>query len=188
MGSSFHKAKKRPKLVYVYTMTVKNIIAKVNRSHPYVVRFLDSYPYSVNYTNAGHNFQWLLDYEPTYYTFRTHVHYVWDERCSLTMTTRQFKILNAIANFIFDKLPTIKAKMTVGDLRAIYNIANRKVLAEMFKYSPEVSEWASVPIPTIYMHIKMVSIPDKTSITLSVQQNFDLAKFLHKPFIQDVQL
>lgn len=77
--------------------------------------------------------------------------------------------------------------MTVGDLRDICSAVNRAALVDIFKYSPDASEWVCIPIPTINMHIEMVSVPDKTKITLSARQAKDLAKFLYQPFVEDDQ-
>lgn len=57
MGSWFGKSEPAPERIILKTLTVKDIIAKVNESHPYVADFLQLYPHGVNYTNAGSNFQ-----------------------------------------------------------------------------------------------------------------------------------
>ncbi len=186
MGSScIGKRKPAPEVIYLDTIKVKNIIANVNNSHPYVTAFLQSYPYSVDYqcyTNGS--FSWI-EHKQTNFTFDAHinssVHPLWE----LSMTKGQYARLTAIQNFKFSTLPQIKISMTVGDLRDICSVANQSALKHIFKYSPDRSEWTCVPpIPTINMHIDMISVSDKTLLTLSIHQAKELANFLKQPFIE----
>lgn len=188
MGSFFGKsapAPDAPDVLYFQTVTVRDIIANVNESHPYVANFLRCYPYSVNYHRLDDtDFQWV-EHSSTQHSFDSHIRGSIHSGWQLSITKKQYAVLNAIMQFSFAPLPAIRTSMTVGDLRDICNIANRAALENIFKYSPDASSWACVPIPTINMHIEMTSVPDKTTITLSARQAKELAAFLKQPFVED---
>lgn len=188
MGSWFGKSEPEPDVYYRKTAVVRDIIQTTNENHPYVASFLREYPYSVNYTRTSGGGMYCIDHKHTQYDFYTHTHIDLCNFCQLSMTKPQFARLMLIKKFAFMELPEIKQEMTVGNLRDICRAANRTALEHVFKYSPDSSEWmnGNSPIPTIGMHVDMLTVSDKTRITLSARQAKMLAEFLHRQYVEPV--
>ncbi len=148
MGSCMGKRIADPPLFYFYTKDIKNILSKVNQNHPYIVKFLESYPCSSDYTLLhGYSFYGKSGHSHTLCTFYDHIRFDGHPLWQLGLNSFQYLYLNKIRIFKFCNLPVIQQKMSVGDLRDICNIVNRKKLQSIFKHCPMESEWAANPMP-----------------------------------------